>query len=120
MTTDYLNNLRHSSAHLLAAAVLKLYPKVSPTIGPAIEDKFYYDFDFGDIKINEEDLPKIEAEIFLYINLVNLEIYVEVVMLKIRPKKSNFSNFYQSLEPIGEVMKKIKCWLEFMEQPSLL
>ena len=62
MTTDYLNNLRHSSAHLLAAAVLKLYPKVSPTIGPAIEDKFYYDFDFGDIKINEEDLPKIEAE----------------------------------------------------------
>jgi len=62
MSTEYLNNLRHSTAHLLAAAVLKLYPEVKNTIGPAIEDKFYYDFDFGNIKINDEDLSKIETE----------------------------------------------------------
>ena len=62
MNTEYLNNLRHSTAHLLAAAVLKLYPEVKNTIGPAIEDKFYYDFDFGNIKINDEDLSKIETE----------------------------------------------------------
>ena len=62
MNSEYLNNLRHSTAHLLAAAVLKLYPHVKPTIGPAIEDKFYYDFDFGFTKINEEDLIKIENE----------------------------------------------------------
>lgn len=55
-----LEALRHSCSHLLAAAVLKLWPKAKPTIGPSIEDGFYYDFDFGDLKISEEDLPKIE------------------------------------------------------------
>lgn len=56
---DYLDLLRHSTAHLLAAAVLDLYPKSKPTIGPSIENGFYYDFD--DLKITEEDLPKIET-----------------------------------------------------------
>lgn len=57
-----LDNLRHSCAHLLAAAVMELYPQAKRTIGPAIEDGFYYDFDFGDIKISENDLPEIEAK----------------------------------------------------------
>ena len=57
-----LEYLRHSCAHLLAAAVIDLWPKAKRTIGPAIEDGFYYDFDFGDVKISEEDLPKIEAK----------------------------------------------------------
>lgn len=55
-----LNNLRHSCAHLLAAAVMDLYPSAKRTIGPAIEDGFYYDFDFGDTHISEADLPAIE------------------------------------------------------------
>jgi threonyl-tRNA synthetase len=55
-----LNKLRHSTAHLLAAAVLQLYPEAKPTIGPPIEDGFYYDFD--NLKITEEDLPKIEEK----------------------------------------------------------
>ena len=55
-----LNNLRHSTAHLLAAAVLKLWPETKPTLGPSIDDGFYYDFDFGDTKISETDFPKIE------------------------------------------------------------
>jgi threonyl-tRNA synthetase len=55
-----LNNLRHSCAHLLAAAVLELYPKAKRTIGPSIENGFYYDFD--DLKISESDLPKIEEK----------------------------------------------------------
>ncbi len=59
---DQLNNLRHSTAHLLAAAVLRLYPQALPTIGPAIDEGFYYDFDFGDTRISVEDLPKIEEE----------------------------------------------------------
>lgn len=62
MNSEYLTNLRHSTAHLLAAAVLKLYPEAKNTIGPAIEDKFYYDFDFGNIKLTEDDLPRIESE----------------------------------------------------------
>lgn len=58
----YLDHLRHSCAHLLAAAVMELWPKTKRTIGPAIEDGFYYDFDFGDVKISEEDFPKIEEK----------------------------------------------------------
>jgi threonyl-tRNA synthetase len=58
---EHLNNLRHSAAHLLAAAVMKLWPDTKRTIGPAIEDGFYFDFEFSK-PISEEDLPKIENE----------------------------------------------------------
>ncbi|MBL8030087.1 MAG: threonine--tRNA ligase [Candidatus Doudnabacteria bacterium] len=58
---EYLNNLRHSFAHLLAAAVIKLYPDTKRTIGPAIENGFYFDFEFSRT-ITEKDLPKIEKE----------------------------------------------------------
>ena len=47
---------------MLAAAVIELYPKAKRAIGPAIKDGFYYDFDFGQIKISKEELPKIEAK----------------------------------------------------------
>ncbi len=57
-----LQNLRHSCAHLLAAAAMELWPKAKRTIGPAIENGFYYDFDFGDAKVSEDDFPKIEAK----------------------------------------------------------
>ncbi|MBM5790060.1 threonine--tRNA ligase, partial [Candidatus Parcubacteria bacterium] len=57
-----LDPLRHSCAHLLAAAVLELWPHAKRTIGPAIEDGFYYDFDFGDTKVTEEDFPALEAK----------------------------------------------------------
>ncbi len=60
-TTD-LEYLRHSTAHLLAAAVMEIWPKTKRTIGPSIEDGFYFDFDFGDLKISENDLPEIEAK----------------------------------------------------------
>lgn len=54
-----LDELRHSAAHLLAAAVLELHPDAKPTIGPAIENGFYYDFEFTE-PFKEEDLPAIE------------------------------------------------------------
>ena len=56
-----LYNLRHSLAHLLAAAVLEMYPDTKNTIGPSIEDGFYYDFDFKN-PISDKDLPKIEKK----------------------------------------------------------
>jgi threonyl-tRNA synthetase len=59
---DNFKHLNHSCAHLLAAAVTSLWPKALPTLGPAIENGFYYDFDFGKIKISEADLPKIESK----------------------------------------------------------
>ena len=52
---------RHSLAHLLAAAVLELYPETKNTIGPAIENGFYYDFEFQE-PISENDLQKIEEK----------------------------------------------------------
>ena len=59
---DALAVLRHSSAHLLAEAVRRLYPGVKIAIGPPIENGFYYDFDFPE-PVREEDLERIEAEI---------------------------------------------------------
>jgi threonyl-tRNA synthetase len=59
---DALAVLRHSSAHLLAEAVRRLYPGVKLAIGPPIENGFYYDFEFPE-PVGEEDLPRIEDEI---------------------------------------------------------
>jgi threonyl-tRNA synthetase len=53
--------IRHDAAHVLAAAVMELYPGVKISIGPAIENGFYYDFDFPQgVTLREEDLPAIE------------------------------------------------------------
>ena len=52
----------HSSAHVLAQALLALYPNCKLTIGPAIENGFYYDADFGDHSITEKDLVEIEQK----------------------------------------------------------
>lgn len=57
----YLDNLRHSAAHLLAAAVMKLWPDTKRTIGPNIENGFYFDFEFSHA-ISESDFPQIEAK----------------------------------------------------------
>src|SRR5213594_2720390 len=59
---DALYVLRHSTAHLLAEAVRRLYPGVKIAIGPPIENGFYYDFEFPEA-IGEDDLPQIEDEI---------------------------------------------------------
>jgi len=61
-SVNEIGNIRHSLAHLLAAAVLELWPTAKNTIGPAIENGFYYDFDFGSEKISDADLPKIEKK----------------------------------------------------------
>ena len=52
----------HSSAHLLAQAILAFYPKAKLTIGPAIDSGFYYDVDFGDETLSEKDFEKIEKK----------------------------------------------------------
>lgn len=60
-SSEGLEILRHSTSHLMAHAVKRLYPNVQVTIGPAIKDGFYYDFD-TDKPFTDEDLPKIEEE----------------------------------------------------------
>jgi len=59
---DALYVLRHSSAHLLAEAVRRLYPGVKVAIGPPVENGFYYDFEFPE-PISESDLERIEEEV---------------------------------------------------------
>ncbi|WP_336688978.1 MULTISPECIES: threonine--tRNA ligase [unclassified Chryseobacterium] len=53
----------HSSAHLLAQAILEFYPNAKLTIGPAIEKGFYYDVDFGDESLSDKDFEKIEKKV---------------------------------------------------------
>lgn len=59
---EQLEMMRHSGAHIMAAAALELWPEVKLAIGPAIDNGFYYDFDFGDQKIGEDDFAKLEKK----------------------------------------------------------
>jgi threonyl-tRNA synthetase len=60
---DALWLVRHDTAHVLATAVLELYPGVKISIGPPIEDGFYYDFDFPpDVKLSDADFERIEQK----------------------------------------------------------
>jgi threonyl-tRNA synthetase len=56
-----IEQVRHSLAHLMASAVKELWPDSKATIGPAIDNGFYYDVDFGNDKIAEEDLKKFQT-----------------------------------------------------------
>lgn len=58
---EALDILRHSAAHVMAQAILRIYKDAKLTIGPAVEDGFYYDIDMQ--PVSKEDFPKIEAEI---------------------------------------------------------
>ena len=83
----YLDNLRHSSAHVLAEAVIKLFPDAKLTIGPPIEDGFYYDFDVKNA-FTPKDLKKIEQEMRRIINqntdFIEREVTREEAMLSVK------------------------------------
>lgn len=83
----YLNVLRHSASHILAQAIMRLYPDTLFAIGPAIENGFYYDFDFSS-PISAEDIPAIEKE-----------------MAKISSEKIEITRFLLSKE---EALKKME------------
>jgi threonyl-tRNA synthetase len=103
-----IEKIRHSLAHVLAAAIQNLYPKVKFGIGPAIDNGFYYDFEFEN-PISEKDLPKIEKEMrkiikknmsFEKINLSDKEIkekfqdqpYKQELMKELEEKPSFYKN----------------------------
>lgn len=58
---DQLHAMRHSLAHIMAAAVQHLWPEAKFGVGPVVENGFYYDIDLGGTKVSEEDFGKIEA-----------------------------------------------------------
>ena len=94
------DNLRHSCAHLLAAAVLDLYPKALPTIGPAIDNGFYYDFD--NLKISGEDLPRIETKMHELVKS-----WSEFKKIEVNDQKAmqQFSHNSYKLELIADLTK---------------
>lgn len=74
----------HSSAHLLAQAIARLYPDAKPTIGPAIESGFYYDF--ADLSISADDFPRIEAEV------------QKIIHARIEPRRIEYSDKEEAKE----------------------
>ena len=60
MNDEQLHAMRHSLAHITAAAVQKIWPEAKFGVGPVVQDGFYYDIDLGETKISESDFKKIE------------------------------------------------------------
>ncbi len=100
---EKLNNLRHSAAHLFAAAVMELWTNTRITIGPAIEEGFYYDADYGDVKISEDDFPKIEQKMH---ELVKNWTGFERIEVNEKEAKEKYKNNPYKLELIEEIVKK--------------
>jgi threonyl-tRNA synthetase len=68
MNDEQLHAMRHSLAHITAAAVQRLWPEAKFGVGPVVQDGFYYDIDLGELKISEANFPKIEKEMRALIN----------------------------------------------------
>ena len=60
--SEELHVIRHTAAHVMAQAIKRLWPEADFGYGPATDNGFYYDVDLGDVKLTDEDLTKIEAE----------------------------------------------------------
>ncbi|MDQ5954345.1 MAG: threonyl-tRNA synthetase [Patescibacteria group bacterium] len=97
-----LQNMRHTLAHLLASAILELYPDTKNTIGPAIDDGFYYDFEFSS-PISDKDLPKIEKKM-----RENLKSWKEFTSEEksANEAKEYFGNNEYKVELINEIEEK--------------
>ena len=68
MENDKLNTMRHSLAHIMAAAIQKIWPDAKFGVGPAVKNGFYYDIDLGDTQMSEQDFKKVEKEMRHIIN----------------------------------------------------
>lgn len=105
MADKNLQTMRHSASHLMAAAIMELWPETRLAIGPAIETGFYYDFDFSDLseKISEKDFPRIESKM-QEIKNKNLEFVCREV--SIDEAKELFSSQPYKLELIEDLVKE--------------
>jgi threonyl-tRNA synthetase len=68
MNDEQLHAMRHSLAHITAAAVQRLWPEAKFGVGPVVDNGFYYDIDLGEVKVSEANFPKIEKEMRGIIN----------------------------------------------------
>ncbi len=91
----------HSSAHVLAQTLQQFYPGIKLTIGPAIENGFYYDIDLGDETIGEADFPKIEKKM-----LENARAKSEFKMREV--SKANALDYYKNNEYKTELIENLQ------------
>lgn len=95
----------HSSAHILAQAVLRLYPEAKPTIGPAIEKGFYYDF--ANLDISDKDLPAIEKEV------------QKIIKENSKPQREEFSSKEEALKAFSSNPYKCELISELDDDQSI-
>lgn len=118
---EEVEKMRHSLSHVLAAAVQELYPTTTFGIGPAIDNGFYYDIDFGDTKVSDTDLAKIEKKMRGIIargcKMVRREVSREEALAWAKENNQKYKveliedlpedatiTFYDLVDPKGEVM----------------
>jgi len=99
-----IETIRHSLAHILAYAIQELYPSVKIGTGPAIENGFYYDFDFPkNIKLTPEDLPRIEKKMK---EIIRQNVLFKKKIIAKNEAKKIFKNQPYKLELIKEIPQK--------------
>lgn len=102
----------HSSAHILAQAILRLYPQAKPTIGPAIESGFYYDF--ADLELSEDDFARVEEQV------------QAIVQEDLRPQRIEYAGAAEALAEFGdnpfkrEIIEKLEEGLSAYRQGEFL
>ncbi len=101
--TEKLAHIRHTLAHLLAQAVLEHYPTALPTLGPAIDNGFYYDIDFGADKFTDDDLKKVESTM-----LKNLSNWIEFTHKEVSKNEAleYFKDNIYKTELISEISER--------------
>lgn len=113
MSKFSLETIRHSASHLMAAAILKLYPDVKFDIGPSTADGFYYDFDFGTVKLTVDDLEKIEnkmAELAAEkLPFERFEVSRDEALKLLSDRKQNFKVERLADIPEGEAISFYRC-----------
>ncbi|MDD4151351.1 MAG: threonine--tRNA ligase [Candidatus Gracilibacteria bacterium] len=134
-----ISTKRHSLSHIMAQAVKSIYPEVKMAIGPDTDTGFYYDFDFGEIEIKEENLKEIEKkmkniikqnQIFEYVPksvdegikfLKNMgEIYKVEMAEDLKAKGETSLGFYKNISQKGEEMFIDMCAGPHIEKMSQL
>jgi threonyl-tRNA synthetase len=100
---EHLSHIRHTLAHLLAQASKEYYPNALLTLGPSIDNGFYYDIDFGKDKINDEDLSKIEKTM-----KKNLPLWKEFTHKEVAKEEAKeiFAGNPYKLELIDEIIER--------------
>ncbi|MEX0668637.1 MAG: threonine--tRNA ligase [Candidatus Saccharimonadales bacterium] len=102
---DRIHAMRHSLAHIMAAAIKELWPEAKFGVGPVIDDGFYYDIDLGDKAITEDDLPQIESKMK---ELIKADLAFEQFDVSIDEaiKKENENNQTYKVELLQDLKNK--------------